>query len=133
MGDRANFGFTQPNGHTIVLYGHWAGGAMLNQLANAVLAAEPRWEDPAYATRIAISQLVGDQWTSEIGWGLHVDEISDNEHRIPVINWDKKRFSLHEEESFDIDNNVRGMRDEPIFTMGLAAFCSKYADDLVSV
>lgn len=35
MGDRANFGFVQPNGNTIVLYGHWAGHNMLAQLAEA--------------------------------------------------------------------------------------------------
>ena len=45
MGDRANFGFRQSNGETIVLYGHWAGHEMLKQLAVAVLKAKPRWND----------------------------------------------------------------------------------------
>ena len=49
MGDRANFGFVQPNGHTIVLYGHWAGHNMLANLAEAVFKARPRWNDPSYA------------------------------------------------------------------------------------
>jgi len=133
MGDRANFGFTQPNGHTIVLYGHWAGGAMLQQLARAVQQAEPRWEDPAYATRIVISQLINTDWNQELSWGLHVNEIGDNEHKIPVINWKKKTFSLHTEAPFQDDNKVKGMTEEPIFTMSLDAFCKKYADDLVSV
>ena len=39
MGDRANFGFVQPNGNTIVLYGHWAGHNMLAQLAEAAIKA----------------------------------------------------------------------------------------------
>ena len=66
MGDRANFGFVQPNGETIVLYGHWAGHQMLGRLADAVIAARPRWNDPAYATRIAVSQLIKDAITLRI-------------------------------------------------------------------
>jgi len=128
MGDRANFGFVQPNGNTIVLYGHWAGQGMLGKLADAVIKARPRWSDPAYATRIAISQLVGDQWTSETGWGLHVNEIADNEHKIAIVDFEQQTFSLHEEDSFyNTDNKVRGMSNEPIFVMDLSAFCEKYA------
>jgi hypothetical protein len=84
VGDRANFGFVQPNGNTIVLYGHWAGYQMLGKLADAVIAARPRWNDPAYATRIAISQIIKDDWNAETGFGLHVNEISDNEHKIAI-------------------------------------------------
>ena len=101
---------------------------MLGQLADAVIKARPRWGDPAYATRIAISQLVGDQWTSETGWGLHVNEISDNEHKIAIVDWQQQTFSLHQEDSFyNTDNKVRGMSNEPIFVMDLSAFCEKYA------
>lgn len=128
MGDRANFVFVQNNEETIVLYGHWAGYNMLGKLADAVITARPRWTDDSYATRIAISQLVGDQWNMETGWGLQVNEISDNEHRIPVINWKEQTFSLHEEDSHhNTDNKVRGMKNEAIFTMDLSAFCEKYA------
>ena len=88
MGDRANFGFVQPNGNTIVLYGHWAGNQMLGRLA----------------------------------------EISDNEHKIAIIDWDQQIFSLHEEDDFrNTDNKVRGMKNEALFTMDLSTFCEKYA------
>ena len=128
MGDRANFGFVQPNGNTIVLYGHWAGYQMLGKLADAVIAARPRWNDPAYATRIAISQIVGNDWSSETGFGLHVNEISDNEHKIAIVDWSQLTFSLHEEDDFrNTDNKVRGMKNEAIFTMDLSTFCEKYA------
>lgn len=134
MGDRANFGFVQPNGNMIVLYGHWAGHNMLSNLAYAVEAARPRWTDPAYATRIAISKLIGEEWDQELSWGLHVNEISDNEHRIPVINWQAQTFSLHEETRWqDIQTKVHGMSDEPIFTMDLNAFCNKYGDVVAPV
>ena len=128
MGDRANFGFVQPNGNTIVLYGHWAGYQMLGKLADAVIAARPRWNDSSYATRIAISQIVGDQWNAETGWGLYVNEIGDNEHKIAIIDWDQQTFSLHEWAPHnDLDNKVRGMNNKALFTMDLSAFCEKYA------
>ena len=130
MGDRANFGFVQPNGETIVLYGHWAGHQMLGKLADAVIKARGRWNDPSYATRIVTSQLIGDEWNSETGWGLQVNEISDNEHKIAIIDWEQQTFSLHEEDSHsNTDNKVRGMRNEAIFTMDLSSFCEKYALD----
>ena len=129
MGDRANFGFVQPNGNTIVLYGHWAGHQMLGRLADAVIAARPRWSDPAYATRIAISQIINNDWNSETGWGLHVNEISDNEHKIAIIDWDQQIFSLHEQDDFrNTDNKVRGMKNEALFTMDLRSFVEKYTD-----
>jgi hypothetical protein len=128
MGDRANFGFVQPNGNTIVLYGHWAGHQMLGRLADAVIAARPRWNDTAYATRIAVSQLIKDDWNSETGWGLHVNEIADNEHKIAIVDFNQQTFSLHEEDSFsNTSNKVRGMKNEALFTMDLSTFCEKYA------
>lgn len=134
MGDRANFVFVQENSETIVLYGHWAGYNMLENLAEAVATAQPRWSDPSYATRIAISQMIGDSWSSETGWGLQVNSISDNEHRIPVINWEDRTFSLHEEASFaDKQNKVRGMKNDAIFTMDLSAFVEKYSDAKILV
>jgi hypothetical protein len=135
MGDRANFGFVQPNGQTIVLYGHWAGHQMLGRLADAVIAARPRWNDEGYATRIAISQLIGDQWNMETGWGLYVNEIADNEHKIAIVDFRQQTFSLHEEAPHnDLDNKVRGMKNEAIFTQDLSAFCEKYAlDNILTV
>jgi hypothetical protein len=128
MGDRANFGFVQPNGQTIVLYGHWAGHQMLGKLADAVIAARPRWNDSSYATRIAISNIIADQWNMETGWGLYVNEIGDNEHKIAIIDWDQQTFSLHDwADGRDPLNKVRGMNNKAIFTMDLTSFCEKYA------
>jgi hypothetical protein len=133
MGDRANFGFKQSNGETIVLYGHWAGHDMLSNLASAVEAARPRWNDESYATRICVSQLIGDQWSDETGWGLSVNRILDNEHKIAIIDWSAGTFSLHEEAPWSESdlNKVRGMQDEPIFTLPLDAFVNKYSRSLV--
>lgn len=131
MGDRANFGFRQSNGETIVLYGHWAGHNMLAKLADAVDKARPRWTDESYATRICISQLVGDDWNSETGWGLQVNSISDNEHKIPLIDWSTQTFSLHEESSLSEETKVRGMSDVPMFDMSLDSFVKKHSSALV--
>jgi len=134
MGDRANFGFVQGNGNTIVLYGHWAGHNMLAQLAEAVFKARPRWSDPSYATRITISQMINNDWNSETGWGLHVNEIGDNEHKIAIVDFNQQTFSLHEEAPRnDKDNKVNGMSNQPIFTMDLSNFVEKYADVVISV
>ena len=131
MGNRVNFGFRQGNGETIVLYGHWAGDQMLAKLAAAVDKARPRWTDESYATRICISQLIGEDWDSETGWGLHVNQIGDNEHKIPIVDWRSGTFSLHEDVPWHENTKVQGVMDEPMFTMTLDAFVVKYA--LVSV
>ena len=116
MGDRANFGFKDSKGDTLYLYGHWAGHRMLQNLADAVSAAEPRWGDASYATRICISQLVNEEWASETGWGLYINQLGDNEHKVPVINWAAKTFTLLEE---DLSTEV--------FSTSLEAFVKKYS------
>jgi hypothetical protein len=134
MGDRANFGFVQSNGETIVLYGHWAGHNMLGKLADAVIKARPRWNDESYATRIVISQLIGDQWNMETGWGLSVNNILDNEHKIAIVDFKQQTFSLHEEdERNNLDNKINGMKNDAIFTMDLSVFCDKYAMEEILV
>jgi hypothetical protein len=122
MGDRANFGFRDSKENIIFLYGHWAGHRMLENLADAVQAAEPRWGDESYATRIAISRLVGDEWTSETGWGLSVNTLADNEHKVPIIDWKNKTFTLMEEDLIT-----------EVFTMDLSKFVAKYSSQLVMV
>ena len=118
MGDRANFGFTEGNGKpTLYLYGHSAGYEMLSNLAHALEAARPRWSDPAYGTRITISHMIGEDWNSEYGWGLSIDYLCDNEHSIPVVDWDKQTVSLYA----DIDSLTSK------FTMSLDAFVKKFA------
>ena len=116
MGDRANFGFRDRKGDTVYLYGHWAGHGMLENLANAVNTARPRWTDESYATRICISQLIGNDWNHETGWGITVNELADNEHKIPVIDWSKQTFTLLEEDLQTV-----------VFSTDLTTFVNKYS------
>jgi hypothetical protein len=120
VGDRANFGFRDRKGDTVFLYGHWAGYEMLANLANAVEKARPRWTDESYATRICISQLVAEDWNSETGWGIQVNELGDNEHKIPVIDWSNQTFTLY-------DYDLKTL----IFSMSIDDFCTKYSRVLV--
>jgi hypothetical protein len=122
MGDRANFGFRDSKENIVFLYGHWAGHRMLEQLADAVAAAEPRWQDESYATRIAISNLIKDEWASETGWGIYVNQLGDNEHKVPIIDWKNKTFTLMEE---DLETVV--------FSTSLEAFVAKYSSQLSMV
>ena len=120
MGDRANFGFKDRKGDTVFLYGHWAGHNMLQNLAVAVEHARPRWQDESYATRICISQMIGEDWAQETGWGISVNQLADNEHKVPVINWAAKTFTLMEE---DLTTEV--------FSLSLDNFCTKYSQPVM--
>ena len=120
MGDRANFGFKQGD-NTLFLYGHTAGEGMMNTLATALKAAEPRWNDDAYGTRITISHIIGHDWTSEYGWGLSINSLRDNEHSVPIVNWADGTVSLY---SASWDKPF--VQDNPKFTMPISAFVDKF-------
>ena len=122
MGDRANFGFRDSKENIVFLYGHWAGHNMLQNLADAVQIAHPRWTDEAYATRIAISQMNGAEWRSETGWGISVNQLADNEHKVPIIDWKNKTFTLMEEDLKTV-----------VFSTSLEAFVAKYCSQLSMV
>lgn len=88
MGDRANFGFRNDRtAPTINLYGHWAGGYQTELMAFALDRSRERWTDTQYATRIAVSTIVGPDWASPLGWGLAVDEFGDNEYPYLLADW----------------------------------------------
>ena len=127
MGDRATFVFEQSDGNTIYLYGHWAGDQMMNNLATAIDRASVRWGDEAYATRIAISQIIGDQWNQELSWGIST-YFGDSEHSVPVVNWTNQTVRLlpHSwDKKFD-------MNAEPKFVMSLDSFVKKFAKVLTN-
>ena len=89
MGDRTNWGFVNKFGAPVInLYGHWAGSMRHELLAKGLVKALPRLSDPSYATRIVISQIVGDDWDSEYSWGLDVDQLGDNEHPYLMVFWE---------------------------------------------
>ena len=123
MGNRANFLIEQPDGHLYV-YGHWAGDGMLTQFASAlkrVIEAGRQYYLP-YANRIIISQLVGEGWDDDLGWGVSVNNIGDNEHSIPVVSLGGGTVSLYPAtySYHDID------WDHPKFTMSINSFIERF-------
>jgi hypothetical protein len=118
MGDRVNFGFKQPNGDILYLYQHWGGYQHSRRLAEALDIAEPRVNDPGYATRIVISQLIGDDWESLTGHGLYVNELPDNEYNVHVVDFYNNKVTLHHEDR----NAEKGIDEEPIWTMFIDDF-----------
>jgi hypothetical protein len=118
MGDRVNFGFKQQSEDIIFLYQHWGGWQHQRRLAEALVAAEPRYQDPSYATRITISNLIGDDWKSTTGHGITFNELCDNEYPVHVIDFYKQQVSLHS----DNFKAPRGIDEEPIWTMSIDDF-----------
>jgi hypothetical protein len=70
MGDRIVYSIKQDKDLSVNLYSHWGGYGRFEDLARALKAAEPRWSDMSYCTRIIVSQLIGNQWNEETGFGL---------------------------------------------------------------
>lgn len=127
MGNRANFGFKDGE-NTIYLYSHWGGDGMMNTLATAikVVMDAGRQNDPIYATRIAISNIVGDNWDQGLGYGLTANYISDNEHSIPVVNWEEGTVSLYHRP----DCGTPFVQENPKFTMALDIFVKKFLKEI---
>lgn len=126
MGDRANFGFQETAGAPIVsLYAHWGGHEMMANLAYALDKARPRWNDSGYATRICISQIIGDRWDDELGYGIYVDTLGDNEHSVPLVNWADRTVSLYRSDFWWWKD-----ASDPKFTMDFDAFINKFHKSL---
>jgi hypothetical protein len=70
----------------MTLYSHWGGDTKDQDLAAALQAAMPRIKmgDTSYALRIVVSQLIGDSWDSETGYGLYVGDNGGEEQYSPV-------------------------------------------------
>lgn len=124
MGDRANFGFRQSDGNIIFVYGHWAGHGMMSQLANALneVTVAGRLDDEPYANRIAISQLIGEEWSQNLSWGITVNYVSDNEHAIPVVDWNRAQVSL-----FDYGTDFSHNAGDPKVTFTISDFIKRYS------
>ena len=130
MGDRATFVIEQGDESAIYVYGHWAGEGMMDNLAYALTAAHSRifMDDEVYASRIIISNLIGEDWRSETGWGIST-YFCDSEHSVPIVNLRHKtvRLVTHSwSESFDINA-------EPKFIMSIDNFINKFAKSLTNV
>jgi hypothetical protein len=79
MGSRTEWIIKEDNsGNAVHLYSHWGGDSKFADTQSAIAKAEPRWHDTSYGVRIFISQIIGNQWESETGFGIAVGNDSDN-------------------------------------------------------
>jgi hypothetical protein len=98
MGDRMVIGFQAKSAEpTIYLYAQWGGEAQKEILVNALQKSESRWTDADYATRICISQIVGDSWNDTLGFGISVNTFCSPDYdTIQVVEWHKGKVSIRE-------------------------------------
>ena len=103
---------------------------MLANFANALehgTVANRIPSDPAYGTRIIISQLIGESWKSDTGWGITINTLSDNEHKVPVYDFVTDTVSL-----YDFDWKSNALTDR-IVEFSREDFIRKYAKTKVGV
>ena len=89
MGARTTWELQQ-NGQTLSLYSHWGGESKLEDTKRALSAAKPRWHDDSYAMRIFVSQIIGNQWDSETGYGLGLGYDFEEEYTPCQVNFDRQ-------------------------------------------
>ena len=121
MGDRTNTVFRKADGSDIVLYQHWGGENMMHNLATALDAARNRWTDESYCIRIVISNLIGDDWSQELGYGIST-HIMDNEHSVPVIDFSDNTVALYD---YYWENGSCLLKDQK-FRMPFGEFVKKF-------
>lgn len=101
MGDRYNVAFKATKEDTpIWLYAHWGGTGRYTMIAEAIEEARSRWHDPSYATRVAISSIIGNDWSSTTGFGLNAGERPSTMGDYPecaIVIWDKRLVEVVDE------------------------------------
>jgi hypothetical protein len=104
------------------LYSHWGGNVRLQDIAGAITKAEPRWSDDSYATRIAISTIVGDGWNEETGWGIEAGPHCTIHTEYPplLVNWTHQTVTEFADRGFDFDTEP-----EVVAVYSFDQFCSK--------
>ena len=101
MGARTNFEMKDAKG-SVWLYSHWGGDTKFADLANALEKARPRWHDVPYAMRIVVSQLIGDTWDSETGFGLSSYFCSEEQYTPVCVDFENGVVIINgESQSFD--------------------------------
>jgi len=77
MGSRTVWKLQTWNNQGIHLYAHSDGEEKLRITAEALIIAKPRWQDPDYFRRIFVSQVIGDRWDQELGYGLSSGDMDE--------------------------------------------------------
>jgi hypothetical protein len=89
MGARINFVFDDGTDSLVNLYSHWGESNWKDDLAHALVHAEPRKGDTSYFTRMVISYLLKDELLLETGYGIYAisrSEIANNFDKTVVLD-----------------------------------------------
>jgi hypothetical protein len=89
MGARTVFEVKDLKG-SIFLYSHWGGETKVSDAMEALKKAQPRWNDTTYGMRIFISQIIGESWNSETGYGVSTENNFEEQFEPMVINFGNK-------------------------------------------
>lgn len=79
MGDRA-MAEVRTDGGSLYVYTHWGGNSLPDNAKKAVKAAEGRWSDYPYATRIIVDQLTKEGRDQETGYGLMLKPLAEDKY-----------------------------------------------------
>lgn len=100
MGARTVFEVKDQDG-SIFLYSHWGGDTKVEDAIDALKKAEPRWHDTTYGMRIFISQIVGEAWNDETGYGISTKDVFEEQYDPMVIDFENNIVTyLDEDKSF---------------------------------
>jgi hypothetical protein len=100
---------------------------MLAKFAKAInrVVDAGRMGDNAYATRIIISDLIGEDWSQDYSWGITINTLADNEHKIPVFDLANDTVTL-----YDADFRTVTLTDK-IVEFSREDFVRKYSKEMV--
>ena len=81
MGDRRTAEILTSDG-SLYVYTHWHGSVFDDMAKEAIAAAQPRWDDHIYATRIIVDQLTKSARDQETGFGLMSGPNAEDEYGV---------------------------------------------------
>lgn len=97
MGARTVFELQDNNG-SVFLYSHWGGDDKIFDAANALAKSQPRWEDTTYGMRMFISQIIGNDWQSETGYGISAKNVFEEQYAPMIIDFETQVITFDESE-----------------------------------
>jgi hypothetical protein len=105
MGNRTVLGFAEHAAAPVIyLYSHWSAG-QVEEVQKAIHAGEHCSHDSDYATRIAISEIIGDAWSSPLNYGISVDRYCNPDYDVVfVIVWSTRQVQARNANTSDILN-----------------------------
>jgi hypothetical protein len=69
---------TDTSDNAIHLYSHHGGEDKFADTQSALLSAQSRWTDTSYGARIFMSNIIRDDWSSTLGFGIAVGNDTEN-------------------------------------------------------